>query len=849
MADGSLIFDTSLDPKGFQDGVSSLGNIANKAFSAVTTVVVATAAAIATMGVAATKVGMNFEAGMSQVAATMGISAQSIRDGDSSFQALEKAAKDAGATTQFSATQASEALNYLALAGYDADKSIQALPKVLNLAAAGGLELGYASDLVTDSMSALGLETEELGSFVDELAKASQKSNTNISQLGEAILTVGGTAKILAGGTVELSTQLGILADNGIKGSEGGTALRNVLLSLSAPTDKQTKALNKLNLETYDANGNLRSTNDIFEDLNGKLSSMTQEEKTKVLSDLFNKVDLKAANALLANSGDRFKELSEQIANSEGAAAQMAETLNDNLKGKIEILKSGLEGLGISIYQGMDTPLKGVVETITGYVDKIAGVLTAHDDIKASAEKLGMTAEELGFDLSKIPNGFEDAVEVMGSILADMVMKVAEAAPKLLELAVTMIMSFIQGIKSNQEGIVSAALDIVNSFIVAILTILPELVVVGIEIITSLIQGVAGMMPSLIPLAVDAITTILDSLSANVPLILQAGIEILLALINGIVEIMPSLVPVAVNAIMTIVSSLVSNLPTIIQAGIEILLALINGLIEIIPELIPVAVDAIITIVEALIANIDLLIDAAIAIIFALAEGLINSLPTLIEKAPEIINSLVDAIIRNAGPLARAALELIIVLGKGLIQSIPTLLKNIPQIVDAALNAFTIGFYAAKEVGKAVVEGIWEGIKSAKDWLLSKLKEWAGSIMNGLKSFFGIKSPSTLTRDLIGKNLALGVGVGIEEEMPELSRDIDREMAKLTNRMKATVELETNKAGTVITADKSSGTSKDIVNNNDNGITQHLTIVSPENTPSENARQIKKAGRELLFGY
>ncbi len=181
------------------------------------------AAATAAFGVAvgaAVKVGTDFESGMSQVAATMGITVDEIASGSQEFESLSQAAKDAGATTQFSATQASEALNYLALAGYDAQKSITALPTVLNLAAAGGIDLGYASDMVTDSMSALGLSTNQLEGFVDQLAKTSQKSNTNIAQLGEGILTVGGTAKDLAGGTIELNTALGILADNGIKGAK-----------------------------------------------------------------------------------------------------------------------------------------------------------------------------------------------------------------------------------------------------------------------------------------------------------------------------------------------------------------------------------------------------------------------------------------------------------------------------------------------------------------------------------------------------------------------------------------------------------------------------------------------------
>ena len=323
---------------------------------------------LAGIGTASVATAANFEKSMSQVAATMGMTAEEINNGSESYKKLEQAALDMGATTQFSASEASEALNYLALAGYDVDKSVSTLPTVLNLAAAGGLELGYASDVMTDAMSALGLETSQAEGFVDQLAKTSQKSNTSVGQLGEAILTVGGTAKVLAGGTTEMNTALGILADNGIKGAEGGTALRNVILSLSAPTDKAAKTMKELGLEVFDAQGNMRPLNDIFKDLDGTLSTMTQGEQTKVLSELFNKVDLKSVNALLANSGERFNELSGYISDSEGAAAAMADTMNNNLSGQLTLLKSGLEGAAISIGNALLPVIKVLVEWINNLV-------------------------------------------------------------------------------------------------------------------------------------------------------------------------------------------------------------------------------------------------------------------------------------------------------------------------------------------------------------------------------------------------------------------------------------------------------------------------------------------------
>ena len=195
-----------------KSGIKGIAKIAATACTAAAT-------AVAGLGVAAINVGKEFESSMSQVAATMGLDKTS-KEGQDAMATLEKAAKDMGATTAFSASEAAEGLNYLALAGYTAQQASDALPYTLKLAGAGAMELADASDMVTDSMSALGLSTNQLEGFVDQLAKTSQKSNTNIAQLGEGILTVGGTAKDLAGGTVELNTALGILADNGIKGAK-----------------------------------------------------------------------------------------------------------------------------------------------------------------------------------------------------------------------------------------------------------------------------------------------------------------------------------------------------------------------------------------------------------------------------------------------------------------------------------------------------------------------------------------------------------------------------------------------------------------------------------------------------
>lgn len=355
MADYSITGDTRLDASGFNKGLSAMSVAAGNLISGLTQAATGKLTALAKTSVG---VGMSFQSSMSQVAATMGVGVDQI-------QSLTDKAKEMGSTTAFTATQAADALNYLALAGYDANKAAEVLPSVLNLAAAGGMDLAYASDLVTDAMASLNLEASKanVDEFGNKLAKAASKANANVSQLGEAILTVGGTAANLKGGTTELTTALGLLANVGIKGAEGGTHLRNIILSLQSPTDDATKLMEQLGLQVYDAQGNMRGLDDILTDLNGSLAGLTQGQKDSIINALFNKTDLAAVNGLLAAQGEQWVSLAQQIdaageaAGDSGAMAQMAETQLDNLQGSVTIMQSALEGLQLGIYDYLEPSL------------------------------------------------------------------------------------------------------------------------------------------------------------------------------------------------------------------------------------------------------------------------------------------------------------------------------------------------------------------------------------------------------------------------------------------------------------------------------------------------------------
>ena len=363
--DGSLLFDTKIDTKDFESGINKIKSTATKGFAAVG------ASAAAGIGTAI-KLGSDFEEAMSSV------SAISMATADE-YEMLSSAARKMGEETKYSATQAANALEYLSLAGYSAEESVEALPKVLNLAAAGGMDLAYASDLLTDSMAVMGLGIKDMDNFSDQLAMAASKSNTSVQQLGEAVLIAGGQAKLAGMDTVQMNTALGILADNGIKGAEGGTALRNALKNLYTPTSSAAKAMSALGVKTSDAQGNLRSAQDVLQDLNKGLSKLSEADKIDVMGQIFDTRTIAAGSALLKNAGERWNELSGYLKDCDGAAAQMAETMNDNLKGKLTLLGSAAEGLAIAFYDGIQEPLKNAVDEGASKISELTRSLSGGD--------------------------------------------------------------------------------------------------------------------------------------------------------------------------------------------------------------------------------------------------------------------------------------------------------------------------------------------------------------------------------------------------------------------------------------------------------------------------------------
>jgi TP901 family phage tail tape measure protein len=801
MADGSIVIDTKVDSSGFQKGLSGLGGIASKGLAGVTKAIGAVSAGILAVGTYAVKVGSDFEGSMSQVAATMGITSDEIRNGSQAFELLSSAAKEAGSTTQFSASEAAEALNYLALAGYDAEKSVDALPTVLNLAAAGGLDLAYASDMVTDSMSALGLEMSELNTFTDQLARASQKSNTDVSQLGQAILTVGGTAKALAGGTVELNTALGILADNGVKGAEGGTALRNMILSLSAPTDKAAKAMKSLGLEVFDAEGNMRPLNDVFQDLDKSLEGMTEGQKTQVLNEIFNKVDLKSANALLTNSGERFEELAGYIMDSDGAAAQMAETMNDNLKGRLKELASAAEGLGIQLYESIDNPLKDVAETA---IDMVRQLSTAFTE-----------------------GGMDGLVTALGDVLAQAILKIAEAAPLVVDTAVNLINSFVDGIENNLDSIVDAALNIGESLIVGILKIVPRLLGVAIQIIAKLAEGIAESIPGLADTASQTMSSFTEFVLDNLTMLLDTALVLIQALAEGLIVALPSLIESALDIVLGLVEYILDNIDVVIDCALNIIIALAEGLIKALPKL----------------------VEKAPVIIQKLVEGIIRAFPKIVEAAGQLIATLVTSILNLLPKILQSGIEIIGSLVSGLIQSYFMVKKAIDDTINKIASTFKN--FNWMQLGKDIISGLINGITSMASNVVGAVKNIADNAISSAKKALGIRSPSRVFRDEVGKMVGEGMAEGIEgteglveDSLNDLSDKMINatKLSSLVDKMSATVDISTsNVPSSAFSGGSSISNSTTETNNNTTNTTLQpiFNIYSQSGNPKEISREIQ----------
>lgn len=645
-------------------------------------------AAVTGLGTAAVTTAANFESSMSQVQATMGVTkdAMSTVDGQSvnTMDTLSELAKKMGAETAFSAKECADALNYLALAGYDTQQMCDTLPTVLNLAAAGDIDLASASDMVTDAMSALGMGVDESTKMVDQMAKTASSTNTSVAQLGEGILTIGATAKSIKGGTAELNTALGILANNGIKGAEGGTHLRNVILSLQNPTDKAAAQMDALGVSVYDSNGNMRSLNDILGDLNKSMDGMTSADKANIIATIFNKTDLASVNALLANTGDTWDSLQNSITNSAGAAQQMADTQLDNLQGQITILKSALEGLAISFGELLMPAIKQIV----GWVQKFVDWLNSMDEV---TKKVVVTVALLAAAIGPVLIVIGKVISAVGTIMT-VVPKIASAISAVKTafeaLNVTMLANPIVLIIAAITALVAAFIYLWNTnegfrqFWIDLWEGIKQAVITAWNAITSFLSTAWESILSLAQTVWGAISGFFTTLWEGIKGVFTSAWE-------------------AISGVMTTIWNTITSIWQSIYDTISPLLEAFRYLFETIFEAIRILIERALTAISQKISEIW--------------NGIVTFLTPILETIKNIFQTAWTAI-------------------QGVITTVLTAIKN---VVTTIWNAIKTAVTTVLNAIKSVVSSVWNSIKSVVSTVMNAIKSTVTSIWNNVKTAIG----------------------------------------------------------------------------------------------------------------
>ena len=711
----------SLDTSKFESGLKGAGNMATnfgsglvngfKKVAGLTTAALGAVSAVSGKFLKdAVNTGMAFDSMMGQVGATMGKDVEAMEQelgsvdvafGDT-VKHFEGSLRDfalfMGQNTKFSATEAAQALNYMALAGYNTEQSMQMLPAVLNMAAAGAMDLGRASDIVTDVQSALGVSFERTNQMVDEFAKAASSGNTTVEMLGEAFLKVGGLAKELNGGIVigadgiehevdgiqELEIAFTAMANAGIKGNEAGTHMRNMLLKLSSPTDKGAQAFENLGVNVFDAEGRMRSLADIFSDLNAGLSKVSQADKLQAIGNIFNARDTASAEALLGaiegtvkyegevyaistayeKWGDAIYDVNQgfevtaaswdylgtQILDAEGAAAAMSSRQLNNLKGSITLFKSALETAKITVSDKLTPSLREFIDFGTEGLQKLVD----------------------GFN----EGGLTGAMDAFGKILSDGLVKIINKLPDFADVAGNLLKALGKGIMDNMDAVSDAA--------TSILTLIAELTLKGfpalLQILGDIFKKLGNWILDNADLVLDGIegviNTIIDFVVDNSEPFFEGIGELLVKIVNRLPSLIQTLVRALPKVIKNLANAIVKNAPLLIKGATDVIAEIVKSMPTILKALVEDAPNIILTIVQSLKDNLPTLITGLIETVGMIVTSLPEIIKGIVDAIPTMINTLFD---KENGFLSHSNVRKFI---DGGIDVVEKIVDAIPEIID-----------------------------------------------------------------------------------------------------------------------------------------------------------------------
>lgn len=623
------------------------------------------------MATSAMEVGKQFESSMSNVQAISGATADEM-------QTLEETARKYGSTTQFSASEAADALGYMALAGWDANQSSSALGGVLNLAAASGMELAEASDMVTDYMSAFSMEADKSAYFADLLAYAQSNANTTAAGLGEAFKNSAANMNA-AGQDIETTTALlSMMANQGLKGSEAGTALTAMMRDMTAKMKNGKIQIGDTAIAVQDANGNYRDMTEILQEVEAATNGMGDAERAAALSSTFTADSIKGLNLVLNAGVDEAAKFEEELRNSTGTAEEMARIMNDNLEGDLKSMNSAYEELGITLYQSVNSPLRDIVQTISG------NVLPA---------------------LTDLINGTEGAEERVGNAVAELITnvltKMIDFFPKAIEIGLNLIKSLITGI----------------------LEALPDVIRTLTETIRVIVTSLGKFLPEIVTKFVELFPEIADALYDAIPILLQAALEFFTSIVNAIPQIIPKILEAMPKVYMSIADALTTGIPILVEGMKTLLGAIVEAVPMIVQQISSELPTIIATLVDLFSSAFPMILDAAIELLMAVIDAIPVLQDALIDQMPALLMAVGSALIAAAPVLLSAAKKV----WSTLLKAIPTLLKGLGKIILNTLLA----------IPKRIFPPVWNAIKGffgeLGGWIYDKVQERIESI----KSIFG----------------------------------------------------------------------------------------------------------------
>lgn len=726
------------------------------------------------VGVAAVKTAADFDSAMSQVAAVSGATGKD-------FDALRNKAREMGAKTKFSATEAAEAMNYMAMAGWKTEDMLSGIEGIMNLAAASGEDLATTSDIVTDALTAFGLSAKDSGHFADILAAASSNANTNVSMMGETFKYCAPIAGALGFSAEDTAEAIGLMANAGIKSSQAGTALRTIMNNLAGDVKISGKAIGDVTIATTNADGSMRDLSDILADCRSAFGNLTESEKAQAAESLVGKNAMSGFLALMnAGEGD-IEKLSSAIENCDGSAEKMAMTMQDNLAGQLTILKSQLQELAISFGDILMPAIRSIVSKLQGFVDKLNGMdegtkrtivtialLVASIGplliiIGTTISKIGVAMQgfvKLANGVSKLKLAIQGGTGVLGKLGAALG---GISAPVLAVVAViaVLVAAFVHLWKTN-EGFRDAIIgtwtrikDTISGFCQGIVDRLNALGFQFTDIVDVLKTVWDGFCQVLAPIfegVFNNIANILSTVTGVITGILDVFIGIFTGnwsqAWNGIKEIFSS--------IWNGISSFFSNILNVIKGVADVVLGWFGTSwnevwtnIKTFFEGIWNGIATFFTTIWETLKNVVTVGIMAIGSILSAAFDIIT-LPFrfIWENCKEIIISVWDAIKSKVSTVIHAVASVISTVMNTIKTVFTTVWNAIKTVVTTVVNAIKSVVTTVFNAIKSTATTVWNAIKTAVTTPVNAIKSTVTSVFNSVKStvasiFNGIKSTAT----------------------------------------------------------------------------------------------------------